>query len=303
MSAFDEFWKTDRWTREYNWRPLPGETNPYTLGYHIGQDIGGGSWYATVPALRPGKVVRSGRSSVIGGYVVVQADEDGLFDGYAHLNTSPNNRPGVGERVGRGSPIGKLARSVWSGAGDDYTGSGSTGPHLHFTVSYKVDNSWNPQRGYDLDPRPFIRTALRGPEWAGGGAQPFDPEEEMPFTDADRELLRTIGNTLTGGNPGVKFEGEVYGMLKSARDHAVSANTSLSKIEPVVAGPINRAGGRMTGTTDLKSVIAWSDENNLKTRDVVTQSRDEIVKRITEGVIAATKADPKTVRDAVNKAL
>lgn len=206
--TLQDFWTPSRWTRDYGWRPAPGEKNPYTLGYHIGQDIAGRTWLSGVPALRAGKVVRSGRSSVIGGYIVIEADEDGRYDGYAHLNTSPNSRPGVGQRVKRGDPVGKLARSTLPWAGDDYTGSGSDGPHLHFTISYKADNSWNPVRGYDLDPRPFIRSALSGPDWAGGTATPFEPEEEkfMPALsdDQQRELywwVKQLGEALLNGRP------------------------------------------------------------------------------------------------------
>lgn len=184
------FWSPSRWTRDYGWRPLPGEANPYTLGYHIGQDIAGRTWLDYVPILRSGEVVRVGRSSVIGGYVVVRADADGRFDGYAHLLTEPNTRPGVGQRVKRGDPVGKLARSTLPWAGDNYTGSGSDGPHLHFTISYKADNSWNPVKGYDVDPRPYIRSALSGPETAGSGGVPFEPDiPEIDYQDQEDSML------------------------------------------------------------------------------------------------------------------
>lgn len=212
MGAYEDFWTPTRWTRDYGWRPMPGEKNPYTLGYHIGQDIGGRTWLSGVPALRPGKVVRVGRSGVIGGFVVVQADEDGRYDGYAHMNTAPNNLPGVGQRVSRGQDLGKLARSTLPWAGDDYTGSGSDGPHLHFTVSYKADNSWNPAAGYDMDPRPIIRAALNGPVFAGGGSTPFEPKDTMYKDDPDlqarlNQIVQFIADNFTGTSNLVKAEG------------------------------------------------------------------------------------------------
>lgn len=242
MTVISDFWSPTRWTRDYGWRPSAGESNPYTLGYHIGQDIAGGSWYGDIPALRPGKVVRVGRSSVIGGYVVIEADADGRFDGYAHLNSAPNSRPAVGERVSRGQSVGKLARSTLPWAGDDYTGSGSTGPHLHFTISYKADNSWNPVKGYDLDPRPFIRSAVLGPDLAGGGSTPFDPLEiEMDWETFKNFAWRydkfhaRDGGIGLGGNEGptlwerVNFIRSDVGGVRGVVDGLVSPIAKLIK--------------------------------------------------------------------------
>ena len=60
------FWSEARWGRAYGYRPGPKESNPYTLGYHIGQDVLGAAWTGPVPVLRAGRVAGSGRATKIG---------------------------------------------------------------------------------------------------------------------------------------------------------------------------------------------------------------------------------------------
>ncbi len=176
-----EFWDPERWTREYRYEPPPGKDNPYTLGYHIAQDVAGGDWHGPVPVLRAGRIVAAGRSSSIGGFVVVKAEEDGLCDWYCHLNTS--EMPKVGQPVTAGWRLPRLARSKKKSAGDNYMGSASSGPHMHFGVMTTITNGYKPVKGRDRDPRPIIRAALRRAAAAAAGGKPRPveiPEKTAP---------------------------------------------------------------------------------------------------------------------------
>lgn len=179
MTDHAAFWSEERWTREYKYRPPAGFYNPYTLGYHIAQDIGGLYWAGPIPVLRAGVIVDVGRSRLIGGYIVVRADADGLRDSYTHLYDAV--MPRVGTRVGAGDPFPRLARSQRASDGHEYMGSASSGPHLHFGVATTTTNVWAPRRGADRDPRPIIRAALAAT--AGGNSRPIE-EDDMP-TAAD----------------------------------------------------------------------------------------------------------------------
>jgi hypothetical protein len=175
--SLEDFWAENRWTRAYGYRPV-GPNNPYTLGYHIAQDIAGLTWLGPVPVLRSGRVVATGRSSSIGGYVIIRANADGLYDSYTHLYTG-GSMPKIGLRVASGDDLPRLARSTSIFAGHDYMGSASSGPHLHFGIATTITNCYAPVAKRDRDPRPIIRKALAAESPAGGGATPIDPEEDM----------------------------------------------------------------------------------------------------------------------------
>ncbi|QYF98901.1 M23 family metallopeptidase [Microbacterium sp. PAMC21962] len=173
------FWAEDRWTRPFGYRPGPNEDNPYTLGYHIGQDVGGRSWFDPVPVLVSGMVVQSGRGALIGGYVVVRVS-DGTFHTYCHLRTG--SLPGYGTQLTAGDDLVPLARSASPYAGDDYMGSASDGAHCHFVVSTNPATAYSPRAGTVIDPRPIIRAALGG-DTAGSSSRPF--QKEGPFMALD----------------------------------------------------------------------------------------------------------------------
>lgn len=192
MTAHSSFWSEARWGREYGWRPPAWESNPYDLGYHIAQDIMGGSWTGPVPTLRSGEVVATGRSSKIGGFVVIRADEDGLNDTYCHLYTA--SMPRIGLRRNAGDDLPRLARSRRIGDGHEYMGSASTGPHCHYAVTVSRDGAYNPKRGNDRDPRPTIRRALAG-RAAAVESRPFQPEEaqdDMYDGEAEKRLMAKL---------------------------------------------------------------------------------------------------------------
>ena len=250
------FWDESRWTRSFGYRPGPGEANPYTLGYHIGQDIAGSDWYGPVPALRSGVVVGSGRSGKIGGYVVVRVG--GKFDTYCHLNSRA--LPGAGTAILAGGGVAPLARSTNPSAGQDYTGSASTGPHLHFVVSTQPDTAYNPAPGEPIDPRPIIRSIINGSA-AGGGATPFNQEDDMPTIEEilDYNVPRQGGQSGTTNLRQIIawFDAAVAGL--AAR---VDSRPDADKIRQVVfQTPINRQGSALGGQTNLGVTIAWLDAN------------------------------------------
>ncbi|EIC09161.1 Peptidase M23 [Microbacterium laevaniformans OR221] len=187
------FWVESRWTRPFGYRPGPDEENPYTLGYHIGQDVGGGSWFSPIPVLVGGMVVDSGRGSLIGGYVVIRVAPN-LFHTYCHLRTGA--LPTYGTWVTTGDDLVPLARSTSSAAGDNYMGSASDGPHCHFVVSTSPATAYSPRSGTIIDPRPIIRAALGG-ETSGGNARPF--EEEDMLNDDDKNWVRDTVRQEIGG--------------------------------------------------------------------------------------------------------
>ncbi len=121
-----------------------GRTNP-----HRGLDFPQASG-TNIPAVADG-VVRVRASSSCLGNVVVLEHADGMFSGYAHmLSGSPLAE---GTRVAKGQTIGRVGS----------TGSCTTGPHLHLTMSRSV-GGWG--SGTTIDPHPYITsrtTCARAP--------------------------------------------------------------------------------------------------------------------------------------------
>lgn len=253
------FWDEDRWTRPYGYRPGPDEDNPYTLGYHIGQDIAGADWFGLVPALRGGVVVDSGRGSAIGGYVVLQVGD--VFDTYCHLNSA--NLPPDGTTVEPGDGIAPLARSLSPSAGTNYTGSASTGPHLHFVVSTSPATAYSPRSGSPVDPRPIIRSIITGSA-AGSGAVPFPEEDDMPTAN---EVAREVMNYQV---PKYDSTGKQVGMTTLAAVLGWDDTNNQSVIAATIAGVFSRptlrkglpAGDPRNGQpTTLDATIAYQDAN------------------------------------------
>jgi len=118
-----------------------GRSNP-----HRGVDFPQGAG-TSIPAVSSGRVVVNQWSSCLGNVVVLE-HSDGWFSGYAHLE-SPSPL-GVGDSVLIGVSVGRVGSS----------GSCSTGPHLHLTVSDHVDGWYT---GTTVDPYAFI---------VGNGVQP-----------------------------------------------------------------------------------------------------------------------------------
>lgn len=231
------FWDEENWTREYRYRPAPGKKNPYTLKYHIAQDIAGGDWHGPVPVLRAGRIVAVGRSSSIGGFVVVRSDEDGLMDWYCHLNTE--RMPKVGQPVTAGWRLPRLARSKKKSAGDDYRGSASSGPHMHFGVMTTVTNGFNPVEGRDRDPRPIIRAALRRATAATAGGKPrpveTPPKPAPTPTPTPTPLPPEIEVHIMSATPFIAKVKTVRGVEKTFLVQPNPLAASNSKVKPFIA--------------------------------------------------------------------
>lgn len=299
------FWDESRWTRPFGYRPGPREDNPYTLGYHIGQDIAGADWFGLVPALRGGVVVDSGRGSAIGGYVVLQVGD--VFDTYCHLNSA--NLPGPGAVIRAGDGIAPLARSLSPSAGTNYTGSASTGPHLHFVVSTSPATAYSPRSGSPVDPRRIIRSIITGSA-AGGGATPFNPEDDMPYSE--EQLSKIITNAVwgQGGEPAYRpmilnrssGQSEYPELTLGGMQRRIEAESAPRFLKPVldaIAGiveavykrPVTRQGGSLKGQTNLEATLAYADANFQAGRDSVKQSVLDAIKTLPTGPGGSVNAD------------
>jgi len=101
-----------------------GNLAPYRKGRpHRGQD-----WSppegSTIPAITDGTIHANGWSDALG-WFVVQATTDKLFIVYAHLGKQSSRS--AGSSIAIGEPIGKVGN----------TGTATTGPHLHLSISKK----------------------------------------------------------------------------------------------------------------------------------------------------------------------
>lgn len=292
------FWDENRWTRPYGYRPGPDEDNPYTLGFHIGQDIAGADWFGPVPALRAGVVVDSGRGSAIGGYVVVQVGT--VFDTYCHLNSS--NLPAKGASIRPGDPVAPLARSLSPSAGTNYTGSASTGPHLHFVVSTYRDTAYNPRSGSPIDPRPIIRSIISGSA-ASGGATPFPQEADMPLSSDDLRALMNY-QIQREGQPGMTSLAAVIAGFDNAFTNIAKlidqAATPDEVRQVVFQTPINRQGSALGGQTNLGVTVAWLDANLASLRP----DPDAFAKQILGGLSGQVgDVDEATLRQIVTESV
>lgn len=115
---------------------------------HRGTDYAPGA-RKLIPAVTDGVVTKIDYSNCLGWFVEYKTDEHGLFVGNAHLYCNKHDtidcdgsdhedgstcmsKLKVGERVSQGQPVGRIGTS----------GTCSTGPHLHITISKKPDMRW-----------------------------------------------------------------------------------------------------------------------------------------------------------------
>jgi len=132
---------------EKRWGNRHGIKGPlYGAAGHRGHDIKTAAREA-VPALRGGKVVYTGRSSVLGPVVVIEVGP-GNYDGYAHLY---GLKVETGDHVAQGEII-----ALTAGVGD-YHGTAWLGPHLHITNGALSGSVF---AGATRDPAPGIRDIL-----------------------------------------------------------------------------------------------------------------------------------------------
>lgn len=115
MLTGPQFYARARWGDQWNVLRPDGS-------HHRGHDIRAAAG-SQVPALRAGRVVSRGFSTVLGYYLVLQVAR-GMYDFYCHLRNK--DRPTVGTDLAKGALIGSIAGP------NDAHGTAWQGPHLHF---------------------------------------------------------------------------------------------------------------------------------------------------------------------------
>ncbi|RYE94157.1 MAG: hypothetical protein EOO75_02715, partial [Myxococcales bacterium] len=112
-----------------------GRTNP-----HRGVDFPQASG-TKIPAVAKGVVKHKEFNSCLGNVVVVQ-HPDGMYSGYAHMVSASGLK--VGDKVDLGDTVGKVGS----------TGTCTTGPHLHLTMSKGLTGF---KSGATVDPYKYIK--------------------------------------------------------------------------------------------------------------------------------------------------
>ncbi|WP_323985878.1 M23 family metallopeptidase [Microbacterium plantarum] len=177
---------------------------------HIGIDIGTSRQAIDVPALLGGAVVRVIRMSQTLGSVVVLDVGHGLFHSYCHL--SKDRLPAVGQWIGAGDRVGRLAGGprTLPLSHIDYPGSAWGGIHLHLVISTHPDSAHSKVRGHRTlgafrDPAETIRAVLAQP--AGGNSRPFVPQavEVVEEEEEMKIITSSIGQSLVIGSLVVQF--------------------------------------------------------------------------------------------------
>lgn len=146
---------------------------------HRGVDFVGWNIGTPIPAWTAGRVVRSQYQSALGWVVVLQTPA-GTYAGVSHL---ARQGPPVGSWLNFGDTWGYLGN----------TGSMSTGPHAHVTLSLVGDN---PALSPVVDPLPVIRAALN-PQPAATDVTPIITEE------TEMAIIRTAQHGIYTAAPGV----------------------------------------------------------------------------------------------------
>lgn len=134
-----------------------------------------------IPAVADGVVVHNLWNGALG-WVLVIRHPDGMYSGYSHqIRQSPK---AVGAAITRGQIIGNVGT----------TGSASNGNHLHLTITYTDDGTWN-NADIDVttDPWSFINDRLNAPETP---TTPVPEEDPVPeYAVATRSVARPISTT------------------------------------------------------------------------------------------------------------
>lgn len=296
------FYAVSMWTnRFWAW----GAAYTIVKNRHIGLDIGTGRRAVDVPALFGGRVVIVTKTESMGWVVVIDSGLPGNRRYHAYCHLSGDRLPRAGSMIDRNGRVGRLAagpRGV-PYTSVEYPGTAWDGIHLHLVLSDIAHGAYTRNTGATFaNPEDLIREALAG-QAASNGSKPFDPEEDDMFTDDDRRKLTEAMDAVTPGKEGVKFDGYTYKQAKQAADRAQAALDAIARIEAVVVGDIDRAGGAMGGKTNLRSVIAWYDQNNIVLRAQITEATTAMTKSVVEALAKVPGVDPKVVQEAIAKAV
>ncbi|MGG7509038.1 M23 family metallopeptidase [Plantibacter sp. YIM 135249] len=120
---------------------------------------------ASIPAVATGSVSYNNWNSALGNVLVI-AHPDGMYSGYCHMKfASPL---AVGAAVTRGTIVGTVGN----------TGTASRASHLHLTMTYTADGTWNNvDISVTTDPYAFINARLNGDD--PGTTNPQPKEDDM----------------------------------------------------------------------------------------------------------------------------
>jgi murein DD-endopeptidase MepM/ murein hydrolase activator NlpD len=221
-----------------------GFMDPNYGGPHWGQDMSSNSRIpegTEIPSLSTGTVVRNEWQSAHGWFIAVTAAQPGWYWTYSH-------------RVNNGGiPVGTHVTINQSSLGPLGNTGESTGPHVHIQYT-KYPQPWIHTAGETIDPWPQIQSVLAA--WAGGGTNPIDGEEDMPF-----KVRANTGQTwLVTGNVAVPLNGSQDAVVNSTFPGIdilqFAAADAFKFVAPLTAG----SGGGGTGPTAAVIADAVADE-------------------------------------------
>ncbi|MBO6935356.1 MAG: VCBS repeat domain-containing M23 family metallopeptidase [Deltaproteobacteria bacterium] len=136
-----------------------GRSNPHR-GVDFAQATG-----TRIPAVANGTVRVKTYSSCLG-HVVVLRHPDGMYSGYAHMREASPLR--IGQQVTIGTTVGRVGN----------TGTCTTGPHLHLTIS-NHEAGWG--SGSVVDPYRYIRNHGRSDEMCNDQDDDCDGDVDEPL--------------------------------------------------------------------------------------------------------------------------
>ncbi|SMQ73330.1 Peptidase family M23 [Plantibacter sp. VKM Ac-1784] len=155
---------------------------------HRGVDYQPGA-NASIPAVATGTVSYNDWNSALG-HVLVIAHPDGMYSGYSHMrDPSPHS---LGAAITRGQHVGYVGS----------TGTASKAPHLHLTITYTADGTWNNgDINVTVDPYAFINARLNGddPGNTGGPSAPTQEELDDMAANRDAAIVRDYETEKTTG--------------------------------------------------------------------------------------------------------
>lgn len=167
-----ENWTLPFWARGDNYTIVPGR--------HIGLDIAPGG-AIDIPAIYGGHVIIVTKTRTMGWIVVLDTHLEGSRRYHSYCHLSAVNLPRPKEYIYPGDRVGKLAAGPKTLAYEnaEFPGSLWTGVHLHLVMSSFSTGAYTKNTGSTYaNPAIFILDYFSG-AIAGGGATPFEPEEDM----------------------------------------------------------------------------------------------------------------------------
>lgn len=244
------FWSESRWGRRFGvWGP------DYTIvrslsggGYHIGLDMQSSG---DIPCLVAGVIVAVEWTGAMGYCVEIDTGRaQGRYFSYCHI---ANDRlPRVGQRIEVGGRVGRTAygpRGI-STSSVEYPGTAWRGIHCHLVISNILHAAWTLVRGRKLadfyDPAPIIRSVLAAP--AGGGATPFNPQED-DMTAQDSANIVSIMAALGAGGLTPENEPSVTTIVKMVAD----IKSQVNGLPDALAAIMGQVNGVPTVLAEIKA--------------------------------------------------